>query len=222
MLLSETIIAAPDPVVDPMLDVGELRWSECPREREVEGRVVGPDERAALDHAGSKDVAKRAIEQVGGAVIAGDPAAPFDVDPGIDGLPAVEVPRLDVHMVSARITAGDGLGVAHDRAAARPPQSPGVADLSACLRVERRDVEQHDTVVPGGEERAFAVESDAHHGGFSLQHVVPDEARRRQRLGAGEPAAPGRCLAALALLAHRRLEALEVHRRSTFACHLDR
>src|ERR1700693_5166252 len=101
-----------------MLDIGELCSAEGSREREVEGRVIGSDIRAALNHAGPEDVAERAIEQMGGAVIAGDPAAPFEVDPGIDGLPAAELPRLHVHAVSARVAAGDGLGVEHDRAAA--------------------------------------------------------------------------------------------------------
>src|SRR5579862_493451 len=129
-----------------------------------------------------------------------DPAAAVRVDLGPDLLPGAKLAGLHEHVVSAGVTPGDRLGIAHRRAPSRPLETPGVAHLAASLRVERRHVEQDGTALPGCEDVDLTIDADANDGGVGFQQVVAHEAGRGKRGGAGEADAARRRLTTLTLL----------------------
>ena len=223
--------------VDAPLDALSLLGGQPAGEAEVEGGVIGPDERATLHHGLPEGLAERPVEQVGGAVVPGDGGAALRVDLGGDRLVPVQgaglhpgpvnpSPNRAVHQLEA---------VEHAGAAALPAQGAGVADLAAGLGVEGGDVEEDDVLLPHRQGLPVGGDADASDHRVGSQRFVADEVggepegrggtiadRREGILGGHLPttARPAGA-AALALGLQGRVEAGPVHREPAFPCHLD-
>ena len=163
------------------------------------------------------------MQQVGGAVVEHDLAAPRRVHRAGDHIPAAQDAGLQAADVAEEL-AGQLLRVGHREARVQPVQLAGIADLAARLAVERRAVEDDDGVLPGFDrfDRPALVQQGQHHHALGLERVVAEETGRlqardqvgRQLHAAAELAGRAR---GLALLLHRRLEAGDVHAQAALA-----
>ncbi len=178
-------------------------------EGEVEGRVVRPDVRAALEGGVAQHGVERLVEEVGGRVVAGGRQAPLLVHRRLDRLPGGDPADLDRPQMGDHAL-GRLLGVLDPDPAHAGGEVAGVAHLAARFGVEGRPVEEDLDLVAlfGGRDR-LPTSVDGGDPGRGRQLVVAGELR----LGQGEEVGPALAThrpGARPLAGHGRLEALQV------------
>ncbi len=202
------VVALLDPVVDHVLDVGDLLGGERGAVGEVEAELVGAHRRARLSHVGAQPRAQSGVQQVRGRVVSHRRVAGRVVDLRLD---AIAWARQRAAHAQGLVVA-DAIHVDDARLAPVPGERAGVGDLAAALRVERALLEL---------DQALAVLELAGVGdtGRGAQALVADEPALGQlgderdhglvavRGGGGGPGA-----GALALLLHQLLKAVVVDR----------
>src|SRR4051812_5100243 len=204
--------------VDQRLDLDHLFLGHGLVVREVETRLVGIDQRAALLHVRPEHLAQRLVHEVRHRVVTHGARAQLDVDARLDAVAHLQRPGAHRPVVAGHFGL-DLLRVVDRERAARADDLAPVTHLAAGLGIERRLVEHHGAGVAALQALhlcTFAIER--HHLGRMHQLVVAVEyglaarvfERRRHRelrRGAG----------ALALLLHRRLEARHVDHHAALA-----
>ena len=207
-------------LVDPGLNLAELRLADGRGVVEVEAEAVRRDKAAGLESGGAHELVERCVQQVGRGVVAGgeEPLAAvhFGDHAAGEGLRA-ERAVVDFGDVGE---AGGGLmrvDDAEDELAVGALDGAGVARLAARLGVEGGLLEEDVEPVGAG------VGAEAEHLGGRLEPVVTDElvgrALEEDDPLAGHFVAGVGGAAPVALALHGHLVARAVDAEAAFACH---
>ena len=209
-----------DLLVDPDLNLAELRLADGRGVVEVEAEAVRRDKAAGLESGGAHELVERCVQQVGRGVVAGgeEPLAAVHFGDNAAG----EGLRAERAVVDLRNLRDAGRGLlrvddAEDELAVGALDGAGVARLAARLGVEGGLFEEDVEPVRAG------VGAEAEHLGGRLEPVVTDElvggALEKDDPLAGHFVASVGGAAPVALALHGHLVARAVDAEAAFACH---